>query len=178
RCAQNRPSCGSARSLGRRSFATAAIALYPPKAFVKGLRPVAHCVLMSVAGRATPAGVVIPSRFYRYRNSGAQPVIGEVSDEENTESAPPSSDMNSRRFMSDMGACSPRFVPTKAMAVLLVCRPSRVSRSGWQVLGQHLKCSESRGVGKEFRFHLPRAKRRVAPIITLTPTRPLDCCCI
>src|SRR5262249_48136933 len=127
------------------------------KAFVKGLRPVAHCGLMSVAGRATPAGVVIPSRVYRYRNSGAQPVIGDVSDEENTESAPPSSDMNSRRFMSDMGACSPRFVPTKAMAVLLVCRPSRVSRSGWQVLGQHLKCSESRGVGKEFRFHLPRA---------------------
>ena len=66
-------------------------------------------------------------------------MIGDVSDEENTESAPPSSDMNSRRFMSDMGACSPRFVPTKAMAVLLVCRPSRVSRSGWQVLGQHLK---------------------------------------
>src|SRR5262245_52466322 len=51
------------------------------KAFVKGLRPVAHCVLKSVAGRATPAGVVIPSRVYRYRNSGAQPVIGDVSDE-------------------------------------------------------------------------------------------------
>src|SRR5258705_1766623 len=30
RCAQKRPSCGSARSLGRMSFATAAIALYPP----------------------------------------------------------------------------------------------------------------------------------------------------
>src|SRR5262249_28052124 len=43
------------------------------------------------------------------------------------------------------GACSPRFAPTKAMAVRLVCRPSRVSRSGRQVLGQHLKCSESRG---------------------------------
>src|SRR6516225_2139456 len=51
------------------------------KVFVKGLRQVAHCVLKSVAGRATPAGVVIPSRVYRYRNSGAQPVIGDVSDE-------------------------------------------------------------------------------------------------
>src|SRR5262245_31060790 len=52
--------------------------------------------------------------------------------------------MNSRRIMSDMGACSPRFVRTKAMAVRLVRRALRVSRSGRQVLGQHLKCSESR----------------------------------
>ena len=31
RCAQKRPSCGSERSLGMRSFATAAMALYPPR---------------------------------------------------------------------------------------------------------------------------------------------------
>src|SRR6516162_1602726 len=47
--------------------------------------------------------------------------------------APPSRVMNWRRLMSDMGACSPALCQRSA---------PRVSRSGRQVLGQHLKCSE------------------------------------
>src|SRR6516225_4402351 len=39
-----------------------------------------------------------------------------------TAAAPPRSVTNSRRRMSDMRACSPRFVPTKALAVRLVRR--------------------------------------------------------
>src|SRR5262245_54295124 len=41
--------------------------------------------------------------------------------------------MNARRLMSDMGACSPALCQRSA---------PRVSRSGRQVPGQHLKCSE------------------------------------
>src|SRR6516164_1711923 len=47
--------------------------------------------------------------------------------------APPRSVMKSRRLMSDMGACSPALSQRSAPTV---------SRSGRQVLGQHLKCSE------------------------------------
>jgi hypothetical protein len=51
---------------------------------------------------------------------------------------------NSRRRMSDMRACSPALCQRRGPGCTVGSPPSRVSRSGRQVLGQHLNCSESR----------------------------------
>src|SRR5262245_1678523 len=78
------------------------------------------------------------NRFVRWRRAGVWAKIMSALAGAHDAAAPPSSVMNSRRLKSDMGACPPLCANE---AVRLVRRGSRVSRSGRQVLGQHLKCS-------------------------------------
>jgi hypothetical protein len=58
--------------------------------------------------------------------------------------APPSSVMNSRRFMSGMGTSSPMRISAAGWPVRLFFRTSSLPQGGPQVLVANLKCSESR----------------------------------